>query len=198
MALQLYNMWGGQKAENPWDLYSNKFDPLGQEITAEEASGPFKSGVEPYDLTRLGSPDVPITAEMAATGQTGPSVLSTQERYRGDRGRNIIDALSNMRDATVGSEVHEFGPGYQYLQSLSGEIGAHAGADNFLTRAERMSLRGAMDPLMAQSAEGELGPYNELARMISQPYHTNAPPAMTRLPDGTFLEGERNPFLSFG
>jgi hypothetical protein len=219
LGLQLYNMWGGQKADNPWDLYSNKFETSGGVLpnprgdpqginpggmftgggeTFTPDASQFKSGVDPYSVTRLGDPNVPITAEMAATGQTGPSVLSTQERYRGDRGRNIIDALSNMREATVGGNVHEFGPGYQYLQSLSGEIGAHAGADNFLTRAERMSLRGAMDPLMAQSAEGELGPYNELARMISQPYHTNAPPAMTRLPDGTFLEGERNPFLSFG
>jgi hypothetical protein len=196
LGLQLYNMWGGQKADNPWDLYSNKFEGLDGE-TFTPAESLFKSGVDPYEVTRMGAPNIPITAEQAAMGQTGPSVLSTQERYAGDRGRSIIDALSNMREATVGGNVHEFGPGYQYLQSLSGEVEKHAGADNFLTRAERLSLRGALDPLMAQSAEGELGPYNELARMISEPYYTFAPPAMTRLPTGEYQEGERNPFLSF-
>lgn len=197
LAKQLYGMWGGETASNPWDIYSDKFDEQSDPFTPE--AGMFAEGVDPYEVERLGIyADVPQTADQAAMGFTANTTIDEKELYSGSRGMDIVDALSNARELTVGSEVQDLGPGYQYLQNLAGESRAHAGEDNFMTRAERQSYQGAMDPLIAQSQEGgALGSYGELARMIGNPFFTNMPTGQTRLPDGSFLEGERNSNLSF-
>jgi hypothetical protein len=154
MAKQLYTRWGGRTGSNPWDLYSDKFE--------------FPESGGDGDPARIGQPIVPISADMAAIGQTGPQV--NEDYFKSaQRGGDIIGALNNMRKATVKGEIHNFGQGYQYLQNLAGAVGTH-GAE---TRAQRKALMAELDPLLAQSKTGDLGEYNELARMIAQPFFSN-------------------------
>lgn len=171
LAKHLYTRWGGRTADNPWDIYSDKFP--------EQT---FVDGKPRLPKEAI----VPISREQELLGQTGPELINEGFLTSSDRGRRIIDALSAMREATVGGNVHEFGPGYQYLQSLAGAFEAGSAP----TRAGRQELQAALDPLVAQSRSGELGAFSELARMVSQPFFTN-------LPGGPFAPPQASKHLSF-
>jgi len=156
----------------------------------------FAEGVDPREVTRLNDQAiVPQSRNQAAVGHTGPTIDTGYQRS-GARGTDVLDALSNMREATVGSEVHEFGAGYQYqyLQNIAGALEGHDGGG---TRAQRQSLMGELDPLLAQGSGGELGGYGELGRMIAQPYFTNMSPGFSKNQSGNYNFGKMNPYLNF-
>jgi len=180
MAKQLYSTWGSHEQNaNPWDLYSTKFgereDMLG---------GP----------TMQGSFDPMISEQQAALGQTGPGTID-MDRFSRERSDQALNALSMMREATVGGNVHEFGPGYQYLQEIAGTLG-EAGSGP-ASRAEREQILGALDPMLAMSQGGELGAFSQMAQALANPFHTNLPPSASRTQAGDYQFGRQNKNLFF-
>jgi hypothetical protein len=179
MAKQLYATWGGQTADNPWDLYSTKFG---------EREDMFGSP------TMQGSFDPLISEQQVALGQTGPGTIG-MDRFSRERSDQALSALSMMREATVGGNVHEFGPGYQYLQEIAGTLG-EAGSGP-ASRAEREQILGALDPMMAMSQGGELGGFSQMAQALASPFYTNLPPQTSRTQAGDYQFGRQNKNLFF-
>jgi len=180
MAKQLYAIWGGQTADNPWDLYSTKFGEREDMFGSPTMQGTF---------------DPLISEQQIALGQTGPGVIS-MDTFSRDRSEQILDALSLMREATVGGNVDEFGPGYQYLQEVAGTLG-EAGSGP-ASRAERQQILGALDPMLAMSqGGGELGAFSQMAQALANPFHTNLPPNVSRTQAGDYQFGRQNKNLFF-
>ena len=179
MAKQLYTTWGGQTADNPWDLYSTKFGEREDFEGAPTMQGSFN----PF-----------ISEQQVALGQTGPGVIG-MDRFSRDRSEQALDALNMMREATVGGNINEFGPGYQYLQEIAGTLG-EAGSGP-ASRAEREQILGALDPMMAMSQGGELGAFSGIAQMLANPFHTNLPPNVSRTQAGDYQFGRQNKGLFF-
>lgn len=179
MAKQLYATWGGQTADNPWDLYSTKFG---------EREDMFGSP------TMQGSFDPRISEQQVALGQTGPGTIG-MDRFSRERSEQALNALSMMREATVGGNVHEFGPGYQYLQEVAGTLG-EAGSGP-ASRAEREQILGALDPMMAMSQGGELAGFSQMAQALANPFFTNLPPNVSRTQAGDYQFGRQSKDLFF-
>jgi len=179
LAKQLYAMWG-RAGENPWDIYSDKF------ISEERPPG-----------KRIGAYGRPaIARELALIGQTAPGgVIDRRDVYSRERAERILQALSRMREATVGGNVWKFGPGYQYLQNIAGALGTAGPVAR--TRAQRLEVLGALDPLLAQAKSGELSAFAPLAQMIAQPFYTYAPPRVSRTQEGRYQFGRRSKYLMF-
>jgi len=177
MAKQLYATWGSHEQDaNPWDVYSTKFGER------EDALG---------GPTMQGSFEPNISEQQVALGQTGPGVISG-ETFSRDRSQQILDALSSMREATVGGDVHDFGPGYQYLQEIAGTLGEAGTAD---TRAKKQQILGALDPMMAMSQGGELGAFSQMAQALASPFYTNLPPQASRTQSGDYQFGQQSKHL---
>jgi len=179
LAKQLYAMWG-RAGENPWDIYSDKF--------ADENRPPGR---------RIGAQGQPaISRQLALIGQTAPGgVIDERSIYSRERANRILQALSRMREATVGGNVWKFGPGYQYLQNIAGALGTAGPVAR--TRAQRLEVLGALDPLLAQAKSGELSAFAPLAQMIAQPFYTYAPPRVSRTQEGRYQFGRRSKYLTF-
>ena len=179
MAKQLYATWGGQTADNPWDLYSTKFGEREDMFGSPTMQGTF----DPF-----------ISQEQALLGQTGPGVIDAEARFSRGRSEQALNALSMMREATVGGNVHEFGPGYQYLQEVAGTLGEAGTAD---TRATREQILGALDPMMAMSQGGELAGFSQMAQALASPFYTNLPPEVSRTQAGDYQFGRQSKHLFF-
>jgi len=179
MAKQLYATWGGQTADNPWDLYSTKFGER------EDFAG---------TPTMQGTFDPRISREQQLLGQTGPGVIDQDWRFSRGRAQQAVGALSKMREATVGGNVHEFGPGYQYLQEVAGTLGETGDAT---TRADRLQILGALDPMLAMSQSGELAGFSQMAQALASPFWTNMPSDVSRTMSGDYQFGRQSKHLFF-
>ena len=180
MAKQLYAIWGShEQPANPWDVYSTKFGERG-----EAGGGP----------TMQGTFDPRISRQQQLLGQTGPGVIDPDWKFSRGRSEQALGALSKMREATVGGNVHEFGPGYQYLQEVAGTLGETGTAD---TRAKQLQILGALDPMMAQSKAGELSGFSAAAQMLANPFFTNLPPDVSRTQAGDYQFGRQSKHLFF-
>lgn len=221
MAKQLYATWGSHEQNaNPWDLYSTKFgetrdfgggggetggmgppilpgdyEGYDAETRGETGPGDYTSDKGTYDGTpyMTGSFNPMISEHQAALGQTGPGIIGG-EQFSRDRSEQVLNALSMMREATVGGNVHEFGPGYQYLQEVAGTLGEAGTAD---TRAKRQQILGALDPMLAMSQGGELGAFSGMAQALASPFYTNLPPQTSRTQSGDYQFGRQSKDLFF-
>ena len=182
-AKSLSKMWGMQESNNPWGLYTTTPDSvnLGEFAGLDPMSAKFQA---------------PQSEEQAALGFTAPKTIDSSFMQSQGRAQQMLDSINNMQQATIGDDQYKFGPGLDYLQSIAGSLGEQ-GNQGRLTRQESLEMRGVMDPMLAQSAGGELGPYSEIARMMSNPFFANQPPGLTQMPGGGTQFGERNRNLSF-
>lgn len=184
LAKQLYAMWGQKTGDNPWDIYSDKFD----------ASKPTDPSQDPYGGSRLGKTFDPfISRQQQLLGQTGPGTI-TEDRFTVGRAEEMLQALSKAREATVGGNVHKWGSMYGSLQNI---IGALQSRGNARTRADRLSVLGELDPLLAQlQGSPETAGLGALGRMIAEPFYSNLPPQLARDEIGNYQFGNRNKFLT--
>jgi hypothetical protein len=182
-AKQLSNMWGMQEANNPWGLYTTTPDStnLGEFANIPGMPAEFQA---------------PQSEEQAALGFTAPKTVDAGFMQSQGRAEQMLSAINNMTQATIGDKQFKYGPGLDYLQSIAGSVGEQ-GNQGKLTRQQSLEMRGVMDPLLAQSKGGELAPFADMARQMSNPFFANMPPGLTQMPGGGTQFGERNKNLSF-
>jgi hypothetical protein len=179
MAKQLYAMWGQKTADNPWDIYSDKF-----------GDDRMVGGLPAMGATF----DPRISREQQILGQSGPGVIDN-DFFNTERATDMLDSLSKMREATVGGNVHKFGSMYGALQNI---IGATRSAGDANTRAKQLQVLGELDPLMAQlKGSPETSGLSAMARMIASPFYTNLPPQVSRDQAGDYQFGKRSKYLTF-
>jgi len=183
MAQQLAIQWETKTGDNPWDLYSTKFGARGDILGSPTMQQAF---------------DPMISREQMLLGQTGPGVIDENARFGQDRARQVVDALSAMREATVGGNIDKLGlsSGYSYLQELAQTMSSVP--DSMAnTRAEKQQIMGAMDPLMAMSGGGELAAFSQMAQALASPFYTNLPPEISRTQAGDYQYGRQSKHLFF-
>jgi hypothetical protein len=91
------------------------------------------------------------------------------------RAEGFINLLSQMREQAVPSgqrdQIGGTGIPYTWLQSVVGTLSQHGGeAGDRMTRADYLSMIGALDPLLAQGKSPEVGAALSIGRMFAQPF----------------------------
>ena len=112
--------------------------------------------------------DIDTIRQSAKTGltPTDPAYFTSI-----DRAKNALQALSNMREATVQGNRWKLGPGYTWLQNITGALQRYGGTGGErMSRVQEQALMGALDPLLAQGQSGEIGPNAAIGRMLSTPF----------------------------
>ena len=125
-----------------------------------------------YEQVQVQAPISAVTAGL--TSQKGLPVIDTQYYQSAARASGAVDALSQLREMTVGGEREKIGGtgiGYRFLQDLLAQIQAFGGPRrDGQTRAQQLAMQGALDPIMAQAQTSEVGPVGVIAQMLSQPF----------------------------
>jgi hypothetical protein len=187
LAEQMYVMWGTNTGDNPWDIYSAKFD----------ANKPTDPANDPFGGPRLGNTfDPQISNEQALLGQTGPGVIN-EDYYNRNTAQGFLDAFSAMREATVGGNIDKLGnkgAAYAALQEIAAGLGSAGDAN---TRAKKLQVLGDLDPKLAMFGGGDLAGYAPLAQMMASPFYTNLPPSVSRDQSGNYQFGSPSKYLVF-
>ena len=156
--------------------------------TAADAFSAYKpekiSAIAPINLeTQLTSP----VAQAAGTPVIDEAYFGSSQRAS-----EALQALSNMREATVQGNRWKLGPGYTWLQSLLGAMGATRDLSpnngQRLTATQTLQMLGALDPLLAQGQSQEIGPVANIGRLLSQPFFSGG---------NIFGSKQPNPLLGF-
>ncbi len=183
MAKQLFTIWGAgnetQGAENPWDLYSAEFGEREDILGSPTMQGSF----DPF-----------ISEQQQLLGQTGPGVIDENNIFSANRAQQSIGSLDAMSRALYGGNEHELGAGYEYLKQVAATLGE---GGNDPSRAERLQVLGALDPMLAQSQGGELGAFSSMAQALASPFYTNLPPQYSQTQAGDYQFGSPSQHLFF-
>lgn len=143
---------------------------------------------------------VPISKETAGlTSQTGLPVIDTQYYQSSSRASGAVDALSQLREMTVGGNREKIGGtgiGYRFLQDLLQQIQSFGGKPGEgQTRSQMLAMQGALDPIMAQAGTSEIGPVGAIAQMLSQPFFSQSNLYPYSKSNGRVFFGQPNPVL---
>lgn len=150
-----------------------KFDriPEMRSVTSEEAR--YRA--------MMGIPLEQASQREVSPGQTRSRGLSEfefstplrEKMLGGQRGRDAITALSNMREATVQGNRWKLGPGYTFLQDILGNIGNYGGDEAAgQNRSDYLAMLGALDPVMAMAGNSDLAAYGPMSQMLANPFFT--------------------------
>ena len=158
-----------------------------------------------YQEVSGGGGGVPITQLQKSLGAEG-QVIDTQYFQSRQRATGAINALSQLREQTVGGNREKIGgtgQGYRWLQKALEQILTYGGgpsrkkpgaAKGGQTRAQYLALQGALDPIMAQAKS--LGPVGSIGQMLLQPFFSQGGVRPTqRTQSGRVLFGQPNPLL---
>ena len=143
---------------------------------------------------------VPATKELAnlTPGYTGP-VIDTQYYQSASRASGAVDALSQLRQQTVGGEREKIGGtgiGYRFLQNLLEQVKSFGGkTGEGQTRSQQLAMQGALDPIMASAQTSEVGPVGAIAQMLSQPFFSQGNLYPFSKQGGRVFFGQPNPVL---
>jgi hypothetical protein len=161
-----------------------------QLYAAGAGSGEGTTFADFYDPDDIKTSKIPVSKLTALFSKKKNLEVVDEDYYASKkRAKGMMDILSQMREKTTG-ERGLLGPGYSWLQSIIGAIGEFApergewvgggrGAKRrwkkfegpqHQTRAQRLALRGMLDPLLAQAQSGALGPIGAIGQMIAQPF----------------------------
>ena len=156
--------------------------------TAADAFSAYKpekiSAIAPINLeTQLASP----VAQAAGTPVIDEAYFGSSQRAS-----EALQALSNMREATVQGNRWKLGPGYTWLQSLLGAMGATRDLSpnngQRLTATQTLQMLGQLDPLLAQGQSSEIGPAANIGKLLAQPFFSGG---------NIFGPKQPNPLLNF-
>jgi hypothetical protein len=113
-----------------------------------------------------------------------------------ERAGKALEALSALAKA-AGKDEKGMGVGYRYLKSIldaGKQYGGQAGAGQ--TRRQYQQMMSALDPLLAQSKDPQLGAYSSLANMLARPYFNQGQlTPMSKTQDGQYVFGQANKSL---
>ena len=125
-----------------------------------------------------------------------PEVTTEMQDYytSANYAAQVLGALANFQQA-AGAAGGTTGPGVQFLQQLMDvmkDFGGLTGEGQ--TNFQYESMLAALDPLLGQAASGDLAVYQELARMLTQPFFSQGALMPTYIgPNGEPIYGTPNP-----
>lgn len=124
-----------------------------------------------YKSEKLGK-TLPIDEEsIRRSSQEGLTSVDPAYFTSTQRAQDALNALSNMRQASVKGNRWKLGPGYTWLQNITGALQRFGGVGGErMSRVQEQGLMGALDPLLAQGQSGEIGPVASIGRMLSTPF----------------------------
>src|SRR3989304_1351440 len=163
--------------------------------TLYSAAADAFSAYKPENITVT----APITeTEARLTEKQGLPTINRQYFQSAERARSAIEALSPMREQTVGGNRWKLGPGYTWLQQVLGSAEASGGKGGALpTRTQQLQMLGSLDPLLAQGKSQELGSFGVLGEMLARPFFSaGALTPTTQTQAGRVLFGQYNPLLT--
>ena len=132
---------------------------------------------------------IPHTADtIRMSAQPGLTSIDTEYFASQRRAKDVMKALSNMREATVQGNRWKLGPGYTWLQQLVGALSSYGGQgpEERQSKTQRAALLGQLDPLLGMGQGAEIGPYANIGRMLTSPFFSQAVLGSTK----------RNPLLN--
>jgi hypothetical protein len=113
-----------------------------------------------------------------------------------ERAGKALEALTALAKA-AGKDEKGMGVGYRYLKSIldaGKQYGGAGGAGQ--TRRQYQQMMSALDPLLAQSKDPQLGAYSSLANMLARPYFNQGQlTPMSKTQDGQYVFGQANKSL---
>lgn len=94
----------------------------------------------------------------------------------GRRGRRSLSALDQLLSLS-GKEAKDFGPGYNYLRSISDAMADTrlTGGASSLTETQMTQLLGTLDPLLAQGKSNQLSAFGPLSQTLVNPFFSAGP-----------------------
>ena len=116
--------------------------------------------------------DIPLDMDtIRRSAKTGLTATDPAYFTSTERAKEVMKALSNMREAAVQGNRWKLGPGYTWLQNITGALQKYGGVGGERqSRVQEQALLGALDPLLAQGQSGEIGPSAAIGRMLSTPF----------------------------
>src|SRR3990167_4464271 len=116
--------------------------------------------------------DIPLDIDtIRRSAKTGLTAIDPAYFTSTERAKEVMKALSNMREAAVQGNRWKLGPGYTWLQNITGTLQKYGGVGGERqSRVQEQALLGALDPLLAQGQSGEIGPNAAIGRMLSTPF----------------------------
>ena len=133
-------------------------------------------GFSYYKPDKIGAV-IPHTADtIRMSAQTGLTPIDTEYFSSARRAKDVITALSNMREATVQGNRWKLGPGYTWLQSLIGTLSSYGGTgpEERQSKTQYAAMLGQLDPLLAMGQSQEIGPYANIGRLLASPFFSQA------------------------
>lgn len=113
-----------------------------------------------------------------------------------ERAASALSALTALAKA-AGKDEKTMGVGYRYLKSIldaAQKFGGQGGAGQ--TRRQYQQMMSALDPLLAQSKDPQLGAYSSLANMLARPYFNQGQlTPMSKTQSGQYVFGSENKSL---
>lgn len=141
----------------------------------------------------------PITQATANLSSLGLPVIDTQYYQSASRGSGAVDALSQLREQTVGGERERIGGtgiGYRFLQDLLAQVEQFGGRPGEgQTRSQQLAMQGALDPLFAQASSPEIGPVGVIAQMLGTPFFSQGSLSPFSRQGNRVFFGQPNPVL---
>lgn len=116
--------------------------------------------------------DIPLDMDtIRRSSKTGLTATDPAYYTSLERAKDVMKALSNMREASVQGNRWKLGPGYTWLQNITGALQKYGGVGGERqSRVQEQAMMGALDPLLAQGQSGEIGPNAAIGRMLSTPF----------------------------
>jgi hypothetical protein len=113
-----------------------------------------------------------------------------------ERAGKALEALTALAKA-AGKDEKGMGVGYRYLKSILDAGKQYGGANGAgQTRRQYQQMMSALDPLLAQSKDPQLGAYASLANMLARPYFNQGQlTPMSKTQDGQYVFGQANKSL---
>lgn len=150
-----------------------------------------------YEKVDVQAPITRATANLSP-GQNLP-VIDTQYYQSASRGSGAVDALSQLREQTVGGNREKIGGtgiGYRFLQDLLAQIEQFGGKPGEgQTRSQQLAMQGALDPLFAQLNSPEIGPVGAIAQMLGTPFFSQGSLSPFSRQGNRVFFGQPNPIL---
>jgi hypothetical protein len=113
-----------------------------------------------------------------------------------ERAEKALAAMTALAKA-AGKDDKGMGTGYRYLRSIldaGKQFGGKGGAGQ--TRRQYQQMMSALDPLLAQTKDPQLGAYASLANMLARPYFNQGQlTPMSKTQTGEYVFGKENKAL---
>ena len=158
----------------------------------------------PYRPETIGV-EAPVSKEIAGLSPTQLPVIDQDYFLSRNRAMGAMEALSQLREQTVGGNREKIGGtgiGYRFLQGLLGQfeqmgqgVGRYGGQEGGLSRPQYLALQSALDPVLAQAQTPEVGAVGAIGQMLAQPFFSQGQLYPFQRSDNRVLFGQPNPVL---